>query len=887
MQHLRSDLVVCISRRPELVRFLGVLQDWSSLNLVDDFVYVDADSDDGEHGPDSVYVTEGAIQRGPLSKILAGLPNLSKCRVACVSQISGEISSVGAELGDVILRQVRDALPSVEISQVHLIGVAAPSTWKHVSSETVAWRGFHNVLLAPENAQSPRSGVVSIGSGELASPVGLTHHAAGLCSALGLWVGENRTFVDDEPPAGPGRVFALRTFSRHLSVATVRSDILMNLVDMHGGYPIPSSDEDSVLLCQDEESAAIAMSKTLIGLHESEIFPKARRVHTERGQIDFTLGEQFRSFVTHLGRMFKVVPRAVADGVSAQSARMAQRVLIGPDDAVLVATVNGIRGVGQDQKIAEKDSFGSALEKIISLLPDLGDDVARQPAEFVEFWKDFLNGGMTLLDAKVRTQGLELPGKGFHKTVVSNPGAVAPDPMSRFVLSDHVRNLSGVSELEPCDLDLQHTLIALLDDRIESSGTEDLGLSIERDHLKEWSDSLHGSYVTDVGNSFISKLDKVRNEVVKRYRDIDGAINDSNHVSKLKPDPRKLDRNIWSTLGLGFLAVIVMSWAAYVGYLPGASLYWLIPLVGVGSIGISFGLFSRNKNRHLHAKREQTNALNQLETHYQNLKAALIDLRGLQTLYNQYVSWARAFSVFIWNPLGNIPKDSDGVFQLGESFCHNHQFGFLVPDEGVTRQAAHVLKSGFFKVGWLDKSWEHFMQDLPEFQNRHLLVDNPNLVFTDRAVAKESVLLQWSHAVANDKRRSVSKNTIERVDHALEERKAPEIDRLFDEVKTISSDGQEMHATYEEFTTGLSDPKEGDATQIRFSSRLFSPVQETPERERVASVLRTGGRGSVGPLIMTERSNDFVAEDLVFCFREFSTSAGESGDETSYPSPQV
>src|SRR4051794_18334158 len=118
MSPRRSDLVVLASGRPEANAFLGILQDWSALGLVRDFIFLDADAPASVLGSSCVSVSGGIATAGRLSTTLARRSHTTAARVVCLSQVTERYSSIGPGRGDRIRQEVRDALPTADLTWI-------------------------------------------------------------------------------------------------------------------------------------------------------------------------------------------------------------------------------------------------------------------------------------------------------------------------------------------------------------------------------------------------------------------------------------------------------------------------------------------------------------------------------------------------------------------------------------------------------------------------------------------------------------------------------------------------------------------------------------------------------------------------------------------------
>ena len=885
MKSRKSDLIVFASRRAELHRFLGTLQDWSALGLVNDFVFIDADSQHFAQGPECVYVSSGKTFSGRLSDVLAELSGIARVRMACISQVAEGYSSIGYGKGHRLFQTVEEAVPSAQMKRMHVISVVEPQEWPFISHDDLAWMGAHNVVLTTENSKSPSSGVTTIGVDQIAHPVGLTHQSAALCSAIGLWLGETRTFVDDEPPPGQGQLFALRTFTRHLSMTRVRSEILSQLVNMANGYPVPKAADRAVAKAADEKAEAKKMAEALLELHD-EIRPRKPAAFREVSNRENSFVSLVKYFFIFLAGAFRRTPKALLETAMSKAAQGAQQFLTGKEDAAIIGTLNGVRGVKEDGKLSDPDALDMELGRVLDSLLEVGSEPKASDHEFPKFWKDFSHGALTLLDGMSRNSKLTLSQSNGDVLVLTRPESVAPNPREKFVLSDSARHALGVNEVKANDIDTSQILLRAIEEQTKTGAGEASSLAVEGNRLEDWYKKQRGSYVFEVGQAIVRNLEKTRTEIVRSFETILRSGGIGHELKKEEGAQEKIARNI-VTLAAVFIAIgIAMPAFAFAEWVEWSTALWSLPVIGILWLATSLGYFYRAQNSVLKLLQQRENAAGQIATARKNLRNSLIDLRRQQFLYRQYVSWAQAISAFVWLPLGNAAQGDREDLEIGEGYCHNHQFGVLVPPAGVTEETSHKLRSNMFGIGWLEDPWERFINDVPKFPDQHLVQEDKEILYTDRAVSHRSVLAQWSEAVVSDERFEASSVMSNKLTEFLEDRKWDFVDDLFSDIETQTTAGAKVSQSYESFAAGLHDIGSSRVGNGLFSQRIFSPIETTNNRAVVADVLVSGGRGYARPLIVTERSEYFDATDLAFGRATTSRPATKVGS-TDDESPQV
>ncbi|CAN5278940.1 hypothetical protein BH09ACT11_BH09ACT11_06560 [soil metagenome] len=866
MELPKSDLVIFVSRPRESAAFRGVLQDWSALGLVRDFVYLEVDS--RLILDRAVSVSDGLVEGGRLSAILAARPVTATVQVVCVSQVAGDYSTLGHVAGGHVYQEVSEALPSAEVTWVHAIAVSVPDRWPVVESSDVAWVGAHNVVLTPENSQSPFAGVAPIESLDRLRPLGLTHHVAALCSAAGLWAGDGSQIFNGPAPSGGGQVVALRTFSRHIAADGVRTRLLSRLASTRDGYPIPvTSNGDRLQIVGDETAAIREMVDNLVRLHP-EMRVGKRRTAAAPAQREFGLLASFMMFLRFLCNAIKGRSYAGVDllqrRASARLAGRAQRAFFGDADSRYVVTVNGIRGVKADGFVASATEFDDDLGRLLAQMQGRPGSLPPESHEYPQLWEHFVAGALTLLDGKKRVDELEPPRIGGGVAVVNRSQLIAPDPSNPYLVPSDLQSILRVDVIVPCDSDLARTAVKLAEQRIETEPERSASLHASIESLKMWFGSRRSSYAGAVGGRISVELDKVREEIVGYAAQLVSAQAPVGTTDDLASKQKPLARNLllhatFFLLGMA-LTPLLAYWGVISWFMAGVAVVVLLALwAATGTT-----LFMKRQSEVFRLLEQREHSIQRVSDLKATLEDALVDLRRLQALYRQYLDWSRALGAFVRAPFGTVETVDDKESLLGVGFGHNHRFGAVVPREADIESVSSDLQARLFPVGWLEGPWDEFISDVPEFGDRHLLVADPKLVFTDRPVAEESILAQWSEAVVHAKRVNAAADLNRSLSREMDGPGGASLDRLRRVVRSREQSGGICEMPYLDFVAGLDGVQEGQVAGRNFWRRTFAPVVEGSDPWAVDRAVVTGSRGESGSLIVTELSRPFGPRDLAF-----------------------
>ncbi|QIX27209.1 hypothetical protein ncot_11815 [Nocardioides sp. JQ2195] len=882
----KSDLVVLISPGPDLPGWMGVLQDWSAMGLVRDFIVINADIAATTGTTPCLTVSAGVARSAALQHELAGRHLVSGVQVVCLSRVDSDLSTVGFGRAGRLRQEVRDTLPAARLTWVHAISVTVPDEWPRLAADELAWTGAHNVVLAPENAQSPFSGVAQVTSAEKNRPVGLTHRAAALCSAAGLWEAESRAVFGGDPDGGGGQVVALRTYTRHLSREGILSRVLAHLADMRTRYPVPHNEEGrSVQLVNDEVQATEQMVTNLIARHD-ELRRSRRVTPSNPARKDLGLFQALKMFLRFFAGVLRGAPKAflysLQEQVAKRIAAKAQNVLFGGDRSSFRLTVNGIAGIQDDGTIADPDEVDAKLASLLAQVRNEPGAAAGERQEFPALWKDYVSGAFTLLDGLPRVEGMPAARVGAVEAVVGNPMAVAPDPRVPFDVPLHAQSVVKASTIAPYDDDLARILYTGLKSKAEGGPGSGVSESTLVD-IKEWFRTPAASYVGSLGRRLSTEIREAREEVVSGAAELADVGDPLDLPEELETLQRSLANTILIHAGI-FLGLIALTlfggWAQIMSWTNAAVVSVTLVLVWLVSAS---AIFVKRQHKVFHLLHEREMAMARATAVKQNLECALIDVRRLQSIYRQYLDWSQALGVFLQEPWGRGNAQDESESRLGEGFGLNHRFGNVVADEEGVEDEARRLQGRLFPVGWLTEAWDEFLTDRPNFTDRPVLEGEPELIFTDRPVTEVSVLHQWSEAVAAQPRMDVADKLRDRLVEQINGVGSTSASQLIRHVRWQDTAGVETARPHEEFIVGLAEISTGAVQGRSFSRAIFADVPDANDPWKVEQALGSDHTDRTATtLVVTELSASFSPRDLAF---GPSSDAGVSHHDTPPGNP--
>ena len=683
--------------------------------------------------------------------------------------------------------QIGEALPMATVEQVHVIGVAHGSLAPAVDPSQLAWLGWHNVLVAPENSLAPTEGVAQV-IYSAKDPVRRTHLAGALCSLAGLWTAEQSAPLDGRQPA-PGNTMMLgRTFTRQLSASAVESELLGRVSDVSRGYPAPLVDASPAEIVEDEVAAATAQADALAAKYPY-VFASQRDLPQRTQAKAIGLGQAIKLFLSFLGKALLGAPRAFLDAALAEAARRtaagATRIVFGGGDSAYKVVVKGIGPDGLPASFEQQD------EHLVDLARQLPSPPSSQSnADLSELWRDFVSAGLTLLDAGARDGQLPPQMVGAKRAIVSTPTRIAPDPRDTFHVPDHVATYVKAREVAPYDVLGGGMAFQELSEAAAKQPHAAGELGQARSALQTWFGERERSYAGVFGRRLYAGVTSTRQEIETYSQALQAALSDAAVPQDIEQQQRTLASRLRIILAVAAALAAGAILLAVLGVIGLLVMAVILVLVLCGWFGMSFMTFMRGQQRLfqlLHERREAADHISLLQT---NLQGAIGDLRRLLRAYRQYLDWARALGTFVQAPHGHVDAQADSNVLLGSGFPRNHRFGAALPEEAVLEQTAAQLNDDLYPVGWASDAWASFLADLPPMGTEGYRIEqNPELLLSDPAIAQESLLTTWSLAVAERRWTGGVEALREKVARALTTKHRDLGSRLLARVSTRHTDG--------------------------------------------------------------------------------------------------
>lgn len=814
-----TQATIIAARRAVAIQFRSILRDWAALGLIAPVAIVDV-----EHGgPSDSALAAYVVGDGPRrTELLTGTLSrgiVSVARLCVVSVVDDEHNVVSMSEANRARTQVLSALPQARLISANLLAGSGDDDW---AGRGAAMMGWHNYALSPEDAASPSQGLAPLRRSS-DDPRWLIYLVGSLCSLLGLWKGQESSVLDTrEAPSGE-LVVPLRVFSRALSANDVEHAVHSKLLDVGQRYPLPRVDLSRAVVAGDESLAAVGMADALLDKHE-EVLPRSRVSPPPPPAKPLDFLTALRQFFRFLVDALRNAPSRIADDLwrraRAKVAHTVQSVVFGGADSSFAVVVRGVRA---DGSCASWTEFESGLESVIHRSAPGAELTA--PAQYPQLWHDFVDGGMTLLDAGRRSQDLAPRTMGVHVAVVATTARVAPSHREAFRLPNHLAPHLPGWEVEAGDDISAGRLYTSLDLLGRTQPHLAADLAAEKHRLRTWSGNTANSYVgrlgRRLGDAFRSTVTEVQ-ELNQRIAALQAQEALPDEIGKSQEALARRIKILAITGIVGLLALIALIVLGAVGLVLGLGV--IVALIVIWALtSVMVYMKAQQRLYQLLHKREQ--AATQLQVALRHRQEALEDLRRLARVYRQFLDWSRAFSAFVHAPLGRVPERSAAAVLIGQGMPRSIRLGAAVPNDEAIDEVCNDWRHQLFPAGWLSDCWKEFISEVPASlgQRRFDVQADTEVLFTDQNPdGLGSILTRWSTAIEETSVNRKASTTFLRKVRALSLDDESARTRLLSTVNVRDSESGDLRTvTTSEFLEGLDRSYQGSA--MSFLSAMFSP----------------------------------------------------------------
>ncbi len=877
-----QELAVIVAPRPVAAAIIDVLTDWSAAGVITTVVVVDEAAVRNDDFRVPAHIIAGGVARAAaLQSHLADQVGITRARVAAVGWLRNDVAVADAETASHVLTAVTTTLPQVATVQCQVIGATLQGAQLPAN---VAWLGWHNIVVAPEDSLAPGSGVERLASDAHQGTLD-THLLTAVVTIAGAWAHANGSPIDDTPPLPGAQVTLFRAFSRLMAAERVEEELVSRLLSFEGGYPLPLLGNERAWAVENEFAAVAGAAQQLLEKH-SYVMPNARSVPPRRATTKVGLLKALKMLFGFLWASLRNAPRAWAEAVvrkvSTGIAGAANRAVFGSEDSEYEVVVRGLRADGTPADWSQVDELAANVAARIGP----AGNAQQSAADLSGFWEDFVSGRSTLLDGETRVAEIPAVAVGSHRGVIADPAVVVPAAAGLFEPSGAVAaNIRGwrvepADQISACALAGELKRVADDSPMLRAAAVED------RTRLEKWRTERERTYTGQVGFRIGGALAGTREEIADLVRQLEEA----RRAVELPDDIDRTQRRLASKLRWIMLAAVLGG--AVVGALIALSILGV--LIGTGVIvGIAVGwlvasliVFINGQRRLFALIHERQQLQERTELLERHLAAALIDLRRLIRVYRQYVDWTRALGVFTSAPYGRLTAGDTVAVPLGAGLPRCIAFGQVEPQPAVLDEVAARLRNEISKVGWLTSSWQAFLADTPAglgtraFEVR----EQPDALWVDQGSSDRSLLSAWSSAIAERGPSDGSLASLRaQVTDTLERHPLNLVEQLSATIRTRASNGSPAAVTYQQFIAGLrANPNDRHV----FDQAVFTHLGAAGQPWIVDGTWVGAGSGRLGgSVVVAQRSRGVSPTDLSITASGATPAQPSGGEKPPPPQP--
>ncbi|WP_433665084.1 hypothetical protein ACQPW1_24540 [Nocardia sp. CA-128927] len=722
-----------------------VLTDLSATGLVRDFFWLDNDAAAPVGGAAPVLrLHDGVAQPQRLADVLAGptpVDHVTLC--VLITTVTGDraTSAASERALSAYLDEHRRAAAQFTKLRVLIVrgGAELPD------DAEPAFAGWHNVVIAPEDAHGPALGHESLDSDD---PVVVARNATPVLVALcGLWSAvEHRPMADLHPL--PGDTFRVaRSFYRQLECGGIAEQLRHKLFDVADRLPLPYDQIDPVIYVNDVPQETRRMAEQLWTKHESLL--KGPRAEPPPDSKRKLIGwrEVLRMFLSFLWAALRNSPgswqQRYSDERATATARLIERLVLGKESDYRVV----VDGKSSDGRAVQWTAYAPAARQLANALDESADEpmgtIASSDLSVV--WKDYASAAFTLCDAQERSDRLPPAQIGVNRAIIPAAADVIPGPESEFVVTPQaLAHEAGISSVSPGDIAGINTLAERLD-AIEADESLQAEAASATAELGSWRSGLHRSYGHVFGQRISQELDRTLAEV--RY--LLEKIREAAQAAKPTAATKRQRWLVFCTQVAILLFLLVLA-ADVAGVITERLTVVRALEIGGGAaivltlvLLLAFVLTERALFRLLNRLREAASTID-IDKH--NLRTALRDVERLSQACTQYQSWTQILGTFLADPLGFTGTPTDHAARIRWGLPRKTAVGSARPDDRQVDEVAADLRANLFQVGWLSAPWDQIIGSVGEQlgPTARAIRMKPELILSQQGAGSGSALDIWA-----------------------------------------------------------------------------------------------------------------------------------------------
>lgn len=847
------------------------LTDWSAIGLVGDFAWVTPDlMRDGQ--VHVLWTSDGEV-RGTSIDALVGRVRTDLVRLCVLVPVLSGQEPIGADAEQELFDHIEARFDARIVRARALVARSGDAT----RAPELAVAGWHNVLLAPEDAAGPNLGSRPLGPTSSAAELGAPA-AAALAGVVGLWARLDASPLDDLAMLPGTQVRLARSYSRHVGSFELSGALSRELLSTERGLPLPSGVGISSVYVEDVDLATEQMASHLWARHASVLRGPRESVPASEARRIGVL-EALRMFFSFLGAAIRNAPRAWARGIvhraSSQAASHLQGLLFGQGRSAYSVVVRGVTGDGRPANWAETSEAIATIDKLIDDSYGTREQVAK--TNLAELWQDYASAALTLADGGERNAALPAVQVGAQRGVIRNPAAIVPGTDRSFAgVPPHLRSRADEPQLLAYDALAAQSLESHLK-HLSNEPNGGLAAGVALGELSQWRAAHRGTFASRVGARLAGAHTAVLAEVRALFDKVRLAAGADDLLTRVDAQQRKIARAlnivavVWALVAIVGAVVLLLTstftWGLLALVVGGSVLLWLLTAL------IVFFRGQRELFALITARRQ---LLAEDEVARRNLRVALRDARRLGEAYQQFLSWSRVLAVVLQEPFGRELSFEHSPRGLVDGLPMASHTGTYSVDAQEIARAAALLRREVFGYGWLSQNWHEALASAPG-QIGPLAVEleqAPELMFRQQADSPESLLVLWTQALAESGLAiNLGRAQWESAQRSLQGTHRDILDRLTSSVVEAGNQTQTLGPrSRSEFMGGIDD--DAATYRGRFNADLLTDSGKVADHSRVVVAWKRESTESVATTVVLTQLSDGI-EAYLFTSFEPAPSLGD------------
>lgn len=741
-----TSLVVVVAPPGPLDGIGDALADWSAAGLTAPMLWIDSQAWQGRSTSQTPALLLHAGRRvgTTLESTLTGQQFERVRLVVLVPAIAGA-PGVDSQTEHAIHQA---ALNTSAVQQIELLRCIVTRPDSGPVAADLAREGWHNVIIAPEESRGPGLGHSTLVAATDPLTIG-PDAAAAIAGLTGLWANLPQAPLDGI--AAPfGRTLRLaRSYYRNLDASAIADHIRSEVMSTgdptaRTSVPLPRQHGTEAVYIDDAPLAANDMATTVLRRHAG-LFRGERVSPAPVNAEKIGAWQAIRMLFGFLWASLSMAPMKwyslVVGNTSSAIAKGVQSQVFGQDPSSYAVVAEGELAGGK----ADWRDVGRASANLDQLLDNGGPRTHEIAGDFTPVWSDYVEAGMTLVDAGERSGNLPIQ-VGTERGVLRRMSDCVPGPEEAFTaIGPRVAAAIGISSVRAADPLGMHTLQL----RLRGLGSQP---SLARDadatlrELEQWQATHQHSYAARTGAMIGQQLLRTSEEVTGLIGRVQnsGAVDVSNRTTELRQ--KRIASWMRGLLGsFGGLAVVAVV-LGFVGILT----WWSVlvaALIGVVCwLGGSLGLFLIGQRDLFADLNRRRSAISAAEADQANLRTAMRDLRRQSEAYGQFLEWTRVLGTVLHQPFGRAAEAGQSLPVIEEGLPRTARVGVATVRPEAASEVVNLLRRDVYTTGWLSGPWQAVFGDAgrrlgPQAAD---LRSDPRKMFAQRAGVAESWLTVWA-----------------------------------------------------------------------------------------------------------------------------------------------